>query len=47
VCTFQQGFLAERASQGVAYDLRDVLFAKLQRLSFSYLGFVQTGERQG
>src|SRR5260221_43745 len=33
VCTFLQGFLAERASQGVAYDLRDVLFAKLQRLS--------------
>jgi ATP-binding cassette subfamily B multidrug efflux pump len=43
-CTFLQGFLAERASQGVAYDLRDLLFAKLQRLSFSYYDKVATGQ---
>src|SRR5579864_3643998 len=44
VCTFLQGFLAERASQGVAYDLRDLLFGKLQRLSFSYYDKVATGQ---
>ncbi len=42
--TFLQGYLAERASQGVAYDLRDALFAKIQRLSFSYYDKVQTGQ---
>src|SRR5215212_9239402 len=34
--TFLQGYLAERASQGVAYDLRDALFERIERLSFSY-----------
>src|SRR5438309_12120142 len=34
--TFLQGYLAERASQGVAYDLRDALFAQIEHLSFSY-----------
>ncbi|CAA9551696.1 MAG: Heterodimeric efflux ABC transporter, permease/ATP-binding subunit 1 [uncultured Thermomicrobiales bacterium] len=42
--TFLQGFLAERASQGVAYELRDTLFTKLQRLSFSYYDGQQTGQ---
>jgi ATP-binding cassette subfamily B protein len=42
--TFLQGFLAERASQGVAYDLRDALFAQIQRLSFSYYDRVETGQ---
>lgn len=42
--TFAQGYLAERASQGVAYELRDALFAKLQRLSFSYYDGQQTGQ---
>ena len=42
--TFLQGFLAERASQGVAYDLRDDLFAKIERLSFSYYDQAQTGQ---
>ena len=42
--TFLQGFLAERASQGVAFDLRDTLFAKLQRLSFSYYDTVASGQ---
>jgi ATP-binding cassette subfamily B protein len=41
---FAQGFLAERASQGVAFDLREGLFAHIQRLSFSYHDQAQTGE---
>jgi ATP-binding cassette subfamily B multidrug efflux pump len=41
---FLQGYLAERASQGVAYDLRDALFARIERLSFSYYDRVQTGQ---
>jgi ATP-binding cassette subfamily B protein len=41
---FLQGYLAERASQGVAYDLRDALFAKIERLSFSYFDRVQAGQ---
>jgi ATP-binding cassette subfamily B protein len=39
-----QGYLAERASQGVAYDLRNTLFAKIERLSFSYYDRVETGQ---
>jgi ATP-binding cassette subfamily B multidrug efflux pump len=42
--TFAQGYLAERASQGVAFDLRQKLFDKLQRLSFSYYDQARTGE---
>ena len=42
--TFSQGYLAERASQGVAYDLRNALFERLERLSFSYYDRVQTGQ---
>ncbi|HZS35549.1 MAG TPA: ABC transporter ATP-binding protein [Polyangia bacterium] len=41
---FAQGYLAERASQGVAFDLRDGLFARIQRLSFSYYDQAQTGQ---
>jgi ATP-binding cassette, subfamily B, multidrug efflux pump len=44
VFTFSQGYLAERASQGVAYDLRDALFERIERLSFSYYDRVQTGQ---
>ncbi|ATB34114.1 ABC transporter ATP-binding protein [Melittangium boletus] len=44
VCNFLQGYLAERASQGVAFDLRDSLFERLQRLSFSYHDQAQTGQ---
>ena len=40
---FVQGYLAERASQGVAFDLREQLFARIQRLSFSYYDQAQTG----
>ncbi len=42
--TFLQGYLAERASQGVAYDLRNTLFAKIERLSFSYYDRAETGQ---
>jgi ATP-binding cassette, subfamily B, multidrug efflux pump len=42
--TFLQGYLAERASQGVAYDPRDALFERIERLSFSYYDRVQTGQ---
>ena len=42
--TFLQGYLAERASQGVAFDLRNALFEKIGRLSFSYYDRVQTGQ---
>ena len=42
--TFLQGYLSERASQGVAFDLREGLFSKLQRLSFSYYDSAQTGQ---
>ena len=42
--TFFQGYLAERASQGAAYDLRVSLFARIQRLSFSYYDRVHTGQ---
>jgi ATP-binding cassette subfamily B protein len=41
---FVQGYLAERASQGVAFDLREGLFARIQRLSFSYYDQAQTGQ---
>ncbi|HEX2570364.1 MAG TPA: ABC transporter ATP-binding protein, partial [Polyangia bacterium] len=41
---FLQGYLAERVSQGVAFDLRDELFARIQRLSFSYYDQAQTGQ---
>ena len=41
---FLQGYLAERASQGVAFDLRDGLFARIQQLSFSYYDQAQTGQ---
>src|SRR5690242_5073689 len=42
--SFTQGFWSEKASQAVAYDLRNALFAKLQNLSFSYHDQAQTGQ---
>jgi ATP-binding cassette subfamily B multidrug efflux pump len=42
--TFLQGYLAERASQGVAYDLRNDLFARIERLGFTYYDRVETGQ---
>jgi len=44
VFSFLQGFLAERASQGVAFDLRNTLFAHIERLSFAYYDRVETGQ---
>ncbi len=41
---FSYAYNAERASQGVAFDLRNELFAKIQRLSFSYHDQTQTGQ---
>src|SRR5918997_286867 len=41
---FLQGYLAERASQGVAYDLRNDLFARIERLGFAYYDRVETGQ---
>ena len=41
---FLQGYLAERAAQGVAYDLRNDLFARVERLGFSYYDRVETGQ---
>jgi ATP-binding cassette, subfamily B, multidrug efflux pump len=41
---FLQGYLAERASQGIAYDLRNDLFARIERLGFSYYDRVETGQ---
>jgi len=42
--TFLQAYWAERNSQSVAFDLRNDLFAKVQRLSFSYHDRNQTGQ---
>lgn len=44
VFAFIQSFNAERVSQNVAYDFRNQLFAKIQRLSFSYHDKNQTGQ---
>ena len=41
---FGQGFLAEVASQNVALTMRNDLFGKIQRLSFSYHDRNQTGQ---
>jgi ATP-binding cassette subfamily B multidrug efflux pump len=44
VFTYVQGFLAAKASQGVAYDLRNALYGHIQRLSFGYHDRAQTGQ---
>jgi ATP-binding cassette subfamily B protein len=44
VFTFVQGVLAARTAQGVAYDLRNELYKKIQSLSFSYHDRAQTGQ---
>jgi len=41
---FGQTFLAEKVSQGVAYDLRNRIFRKIQNLSFSYHDQAQTSQ---
>jgi ATP-binding cassette subfamily B protein len=44
VFTFAQGYWSAKVSQGVAYDLRNLLYAKIQDLSFSYHDRAQTGQ---
>jgi ATP-binding cassette, subfamily B, multidrug efflux pump len=44
LCNFGQSFGAEAASQGVAYDLRNKIFSKIQNLSFSYHDQAQTSQ---
>ncbi len=41
---FLQAYWAERNSQAVAFDMRNDLYAKIQRLSFSYHDQNQTGQ---
>jgi len=44
VFQFAQGALAARTAQGIAFDLRNALYEKIQSLSFSYHDQVQTGQ---
>ena len=41
---FLQGYWTETTSQGIAYELRNAIFEKLQKLSFSYHDQSQTGK---
>jgi len=42
--SFSQNYMSERVSQSVAFDFRNELYAKIQRLSFSYHDRNQTGQ---
>jgi ATP-binding cassette subfamily B multidrug efflux pump len=44
IFSFLQTYMAERTSQGLAFDFRNEIFAKIQRLSFSYYDRNQTGQ---
>ncbi|HMQ33565.1 MAG TPA: ABC transporter ATP-binding protein [Chloroflexaceae bacterium] len=44
VFSFLQAFYSETTSQGLAFDLRNAIFARIQRLSFSYYDQNQTGQ---
>jgi ATP-binding cassette subfamily B protein len=44
IFNFLQGYWSEVASQGVAFELRNHIFQKLQNLSFSYHDQSQTGK---
>ncbi len=44
VFSFVQTYTAEWTSQGVAYTMRNEIFTKIQRLSFSYYDQHQTGQ---
>ena len=44
VFSFLQAYWAERNSQSMAFDMRNDLYAKIQRLSFSYHDRNQTGQ---
>ena len=41
---FAQGALAARTAQGIAYDMRNAVYAKIQELSFGYHDRSQTGQ---
>ncbi|RRR76274.1 MAG: ABC transporter ATP-binding protein [Candidatus Viridilinea halotolerans] len=42
--SFLQAFMSETTSQGLAFDLRNAIFSKIQRLSFSFYDQNQTGQ---
>jgi ATP-binding cassette subfamily B multidrug efflux pump len=44
VASFVQGYLSARASHGAAFEMRNVIFDKLQDLSFSWHDQAQTGQ---
>jgi len=44
IFNFTQGYWSEKASQNVAFDVRNALFDKIQSLSFSYHDRAQTGQ---
>jgi ATP-binding cassette subfamily B protein len=44
VFSFLQAYMAEKTSQGIAFDMRNEIYAKIQRLSFSYHDRNQTGQ---
>ena len=44
IFSFLQGYLSAKVSQGIAFDLRNLLYEKIQRLSFSYHDNAQTGQ---
>jgi ATP-binding cassette subfamily B multidrug efflux pump len=44
IFSFLQIYMAELASQNVAFDMRNEIYAKIQRLSFSYHDRNQTGQ---
>ena len=44
VFNFLQNFLGEKASQSVAFDLRNQIYTKVHNLSFSYHDRAQTGQ---
>lgn len=44
VFSFLQSFMAEQTSHGLAFDLRNAIFSKIQRMSFSFYDRNQTGQ---
>jgi ATP-binding cassette subfamily B multidrug efflux pump len=42
--SFLQGFWAAKASENVAYDMRNILYEKIHKLSFGYHDRAQTGQ---
>jgi len=44
LASFLQGYLSAKASHGAAFDMRNTIFDRLQRLSFSYHDRASTGQ---